>query len=71
MHSRKTTVEIDEQLLEAAQRILSTRTIRETIDAAFRELVRAQARRDEVSALTTMEGLDLANPEIMAGAWRA
>ncbi|NJL27319.1 MAG: type II toxin-antitoxin system VapB family antitoxin [Thermoanaerobaculia bacterium] len=71
MHSRKTSVEIDEQLLAAAQRILATRTIRETIEAAFRELVRAQARRDEVSALTTMEGLDLADPEIMAGAWRA
>lgn len=71
MPSRKTSVEIDEQLLAAAQRILATRTIRETIEAAFRELVRAQARRDEVSALTTMEGLDLADPEIMAGAWRA
>lgn len=71
MPSRKTSVEIDEQLLAAAQRILATRTIRETIEAAFRELVRAQARRDEVSALTTMEGLDLADPEIMARAWRA
>ena len=71
MPSRKTSVEIDEQQLAAAQRILATRTIRETIEAAFRELVRAQARRDEVSALRTMEGLDLADPEIMAGAWRA
>jgi predicted HTH domain antitoxin len=26
--------------------------------------------REEVEALTTMEGLDLADPQVMAGAWR-
>ncbi len=29
-----------------------------------------QFRREEVEALTTMSGMDLASEEIMAGAWR-
>ncbi len=68
--TRKTSVKINEQLLAEVQRILATRTVRETIEAAFREIVRFQARREEVRALTAMEGSDLADPDIMAGAWR-
>lgn len=68
--TRKTSVKINEDLLAEVQRILATRTVRETIEAAFREIVRAQARREEVRALTTMEGSDLADPDVMAGAWR-
>jgi hypothetical protein len=29
-----------------------------------------QARREEVEALAAMEGMDLADPGVMAGAWR-
>ena len=29
-----------------------------------------QAPQEEVEALRTMQGLDLADPEVMAGAWR-
>ena len=71
MTTRKTSVEIDEELIAEAQRILDTRTIRDTIEAALREVVRADARRQEVEALAGMKGLDLADPEIMAGAWRS
>ena len=71
MPMRKTSVEIDESLLEAVQTALSTGTIKETIDAAFREILRAQARREEITALATMRGLDLADPDVMAGAWRS
>ncbi|HUP51901.1 MAG TPA: type II toxin-antitoxin system VapB family antitoxin [Longimicrobiales bacterium] len=71
MTTRKTSVEIDEELIAEAQRILETRTIRDTIEAALREVVRADARRQEVEALAGMKGLDLADPEIMAGAWRS
>jgi Arc/MetJ family transcription regulator len=67
---RKTSVEIDETLLAAVQRVLSTATIKDTIEEAFREILRAEARREEVEALTALAGLDLSNPEIMAGAWR-
>jgi Arc/MetJ family transcription regulator len=70
MSLRKTSVEINEELLAAVQRVLSTPTLKETIDAAFREILRYAARREEVEALSTMDGMDLSNPDVMAGAWR-
>jgi Arc/MetJ family transcription regulator len=71
MGTRKTSVEIDEELLEAARKILETTTVKDTVEEAFREVARVEARRREVEALTSMEELDLADPEIMAGAWRS
>ena len=50
--------------------MLSTATIKDTIEEAFREILRAEARREEVEALATLGGLDLSDPAIMAGAWR-
>jgi len=67
---RKTSVEINEELLMAVQRALSTATIKDTIEEAFREVLKAEARREEVAALAAMSGLDLANSSLMAGAWR-
>ena len=67
---RKTSVEINEELLMAVQRALSTATIKDTIEEAFREVLRAEARREEVTALAAMSGLDLTNSSLMAGAWR-
>jgi Arc/MetJ family transcription regulator len=69
--TRKTSVEINEELLAAVQKALSTTTIKETIEEAFREVLRAEARREEVEALSDMRGMDLADPKIMAGAWRS
>jgi Arc/MetJ family transcription regulator len=71
MRSRKTSVEIDEDLLAAVQNVLATVTIKDTIEEAFREVLRTEARREEVEALSAMHGLDLADPEAMAGAWRS
>src|SRR5262245_34244285 len=70
MAARKTSVEINEELLIAVQRILSTATIKDTIEEAFREILRAEARRVEVEALSTMRGMDLADEDVMTGAWR-
>lgn len=70
MAMRKTSVEINEELLSAAQRILATSTVKDTVEEAFREVVRAQARREEVAALATMAGMDLDDPEVMSRAWR-
>lgn len=70
MATRKTSVEINEELLRLAQGILATKTVRETVDQAFREVVRGQARREEVEALAAMREMDLDKPEIMARAWR-
>ncbi|MEX0891623.1 MAG: type II toxin-antitoxin system VapB family antitoxin [Gemmatimonadota bacterium] len=69
MASRKTTVEINEALFEHVRRILGTATLRETVEEAFLEVIRDAARRREVEALSTMEGMDLDDPEVMAGAW--
>ena len=70
MSTRKTSVEINEELLTAVQQVLSTATIKDTIEEAFREVLRKEARRAEVEALSTMSGMDLADPDVMAGAWR-
>ena len=67
---RKTSVEINEELLASVQRVLSTTTIKDTIEEAFREVLRAEARREEVEALAAMSGLDLSDAALMTGAWR-
>jgi Arc/MetJ family transcription regulator len=71
MGTRKTSVEIDEDLLESAKRILETTTVRDTVEEAFRKVARVEARRQEVLTLTLMKDLDLADPKVMAGAWRS
>ena len=71
MPARKTTIEIDEELLERVRGTLGTTTLKETVDEAFREVLRERARREEVEALSTMRGMDLDDDDVMAGAWRA
>jgi Arc/MetJ family transcription regulator len=70
MSTRKTSVEINEELLASVQRVLSTATLKDTIEQAFQEVLKAEARREEVDALAAMQGMDLADEEVMAGAWR-
>jgi len=70
MPSRKTSVVIDEDLLAAAQAVLDTKTVKDTIEHAFLEVLRAKAREEEVEALSSLSGMDLADDEVMAGAWR-
>lgn len=70
MNTRKISVEINEELLSAVQRILATTTVQETVEEAFREILRVDARREEIKALTTMQGSDIADQMIMTQAWR-
>ncbi len=67
---RKTSVEIDDRLIAQARRLLGTSSIKDTIDGALRELLRREAQREEIRALTRMDGLDLADESVMAKAWR-
>ena len=67
----KTSVDIDNLLLEQARSLLGTSSIKETIHCALREVVRAEARRQEVEALVQMDGLDLADNEVMKSAWHS
>ncbi len=68
---RKTSVEVDSALIARVRVVLGTSTIKETIDMALREVERREARRQEIEALSTMDGLDLADREVMAKAWRS
>ena len=65
----KTSVDIDDRLIEQARNLLGTNSINETIDRALREVVRNEARREEIRALAQMDGLDLSNEQVMAEAW--
>jgi Arc/MetJ family transcription regulator len=71
MGIRKTTLEIDEELFGEVQRILGTSTLKETVEQAFMEVLRERARREEVEALSTMRGMELDDPAVMAKAWRS
>lgn len=68
--TRKTSVEIDPSLLGQVKEVLATHTIRDTIDAAFREVIRQHAQREEIEALATSRGSDVADEDLMARAWR-
>lgn len=68
---RKTSVDVDDLLLEQVRNVLGTSSIEETIDRALREVMRAEARRREIRALAVMEGFDLADEKVMAKAWRS
>lgn len=70
MSTRKTSVEIDEDLLEEVRRVLGTATLKETVEEAFLEVLRERARREEVEALSEMSGMELDDPDVMASAWR-
>ena len=52
-------VEIDEELLVDVRRVLGTTSLEDTIEAAFCEVLRIEACREEVHALSRMEGMDL------------
>ena len=67
----KTSVDIDKDLLEQARNLLGTSSIKETIHCALREVVRAEARRQEVAALAAVNGFDLADRGVMKNPWRS
>lgn len=66
----KKLLDIDDNLLAEARAVLGTSSQRETVTMALDEVVRRH-RRQKYVALLTGDQLDLADPEIMAGAWRS
>ena len=62
---------IDGNVLEQARNVLGTSSIREAVHCALPGVVRGAARRREIEALVTMDGLDLADRKIMKNAWRS
>lgn len=67
---RKTSFDLDFDKVEAARRILGTKTLTETVDAALDEVVKREQRRQLVELLFTPGVLEIDDPEVMAGAWR-
>lgn len=70
----KRLVDIDDELLDAARRLLGTDTIKATVNTALRQSVHAAERREHVdrSALQRFAAAshDLLDDEVMADAWR-
>lgn len=66
----KRLVDIDDELLEAATELLGAATMKETVNRSLEEVVLAARRRRHAERLSAMQGLDLADPVVMAGAWR-
>lgn len=66
----KRLVDIDDELLAEATKILEASTMKEAVNRSLEEVVRAAARRRHADRLREMRGLDLDDPEIMDGAWR-
>ena len=66
---RKTTLVVDDALVERAQEILGTRGLKATVDRALLEVIELDARR-AIAQLQIMDGLDLDRGNVMAEAWR-
>lgn len=66
----RTMIDLDDALVTEAAEILGTSTKRATVNGALEEFVAAAKRRRFVELLE--EGVldDLADPDVMAGAWR-
>jgi Arc/MetJ family transcription regulator len=65
----KRLIEIDDELLANAQRILGAPTMKAAVTEALEEVVKHELRMQHLQRLATMDGLDLDKPEVMKGAW--
>jgi len=66
----KKLIDIDEDTLAEATEILGAVTMKEAVNRALAEVVLLAERRAHVDRLAGMDGLDLDDDQIMAGAWR-
>ncbi|TVP74734.1 MAG: type II toxin-antitoxin system VapB family antitoxin [Nitriliruptor sp.] len=66
----KKLIDIDEDTLAQATEILGAATMKETVNRALTEVVLLAERRTHADRLVRMDGLDLDDDQIMAGAWR-
>ena len=68
----KTVIDLDTELTEAAAKVLGTKTKKDTIHAALAAAVAEAERRTarRFRLLNSAGGPDLANDEVMGGAWR-
>jgi Arc/MetJ family transcription regulator len=65
-----TQIDLDQELLTKAAEVLGTRTKKDTVNEALRRVVRDEIRRRHLDELAHGALPDLADPAIMASAWR-
>ena len=63
----KRLIDIDDDLLEQATRVLDAATMKEAVNRALEEAVKAALRRRHVERLMTMRGMDL--DKLMEAGW--
>ncbi len=66
----KTLIDVDDELLTDAAQVLGTVTKKDTVNRALAEAVALARRRQHVRRLIEGGLPDLADPEVMARAWR-
>jgi uncharacterized protein (DUF362 family) len=66
----RTTLVLDKRKLAKARRVLRTKGIKDTVEAALDEVIAYEERRRAVEQLRNLEGLDLDDPKVMIQAWR-
>jgi Arc/MetJ family transcription regulator len=66
----KTALRLDEESLAEGWAVLGTNSATETIHQALAEVVASQGRARLFQRLRTLDGLDLADEEVMRQAWR-
>ncbi|MDQ3991621.1 MAG: type II toxin-antitoxin system VapB family antitoxin [Actinomycetota bacterium] len=62
---RRTTIEVDDDLVARARAALGTRGLKDTIDAALHEAIRSDRRRALIARLRSGRGVDL-DPDALA-----
>ena len=66
----RTTIVLDDKKLAKVRRVLGTSGIKETVERAFDEILAMELRKRHVERLIKQEGIDLADEDVMAAAWR-
>ncbi len=66
----KRLIDIDDDLLERARPATGATTMKDTVNAALRHIVESELRLRHLRRLQNLDGMDLADDAIMAGARR-
>lgn len=66
----KTLIDVDHDLLVAAQAALETKTKKDTVNAALAQAVALAARRRDLERMCQGGLPDLGDDAVMSGAWR-
>jgi Arc/MetJ family transcription regulator len=68
----KTVIDLDVDLTEAAAKVLGTKTKKDTIHAALAAAIASEKKRRERQRrlLNSVGSPDLADEDVMSGAWR-